>query len=381
MVVPIDLTGVTATTMSGTLDCEPLACIGGTHPQKRAWWASKRGGEQDKLTDFRVRFGAGTLADAAVVDDNGNPVDLTQYPNRLVKGTYHAWMKNGSTQINAIRAHIKVSAQFQAYDVVGSSNSETDTNGNVIEKPNTHELHVHVTLTNSPAGVTTYNGTNISQSAEAPATGLAQNIYTSRQMLDYDGSHLIVDPGSTTHIPLAQILGPWNLVNFSGGNPAWANANMTIAGTEIDLIHNTQRIDIGPNKHLSPQDFNTLLQFFRQRLVLMYAGQRATGYNDLSSNVDMARNTPDANSVGGLQVGSQLAQVAYTNSSDPTSAVVGTINSDASIINTILSATTPTAVVDLTSMKTMQPREVAVCDNSGSSYFVIVHATGGHTKP
>ena len=112
LVAPIDLTGASVTTETGQLDCEALACIGGTHAQKRAWWASKRGGENAHLADFRVRFGASTIGDATVTDDNGNPIDLTAYPNRLVKGPYHAWMKNGATQINAIRAHVRVKVQY-----------------------------------------------------------------------------------------------------------------------------------------------------------------------------------------------------------------------------------------------------------------------------
>jgi len=82
LVCPIDLTGASVTSETGTLDCEPLACVGGTHAAKRAWWGSKRGGETDKLTtviggaittDWRIRFGAATLADATITDDAGNP--------------------------------------------------------------------------------------------------------------------------------------------------------------------------------------------------------------------------------------------------------------------------------------------------------------------
>jgi len=335
MVVPIDLTGASYSTQTAQLDCEALACVGGTHAAKRAWWASKRGGEQDKLSDFRLRFqdttgSAVVIGDATVTDDSGAAINLTNYPNRIVKGNYHAWMKNNSgTQINAIRAHIKVKVQFVEYDVVGTTPAETDTNGNVIRKTTSHELHAHVVLTNSAPGVVTYNGLNITQLAETAATGLAQNIYTARQALDYDGQHEIVDAGIIgSSIPLAQIVGHWNVLNISGGKSAWATANMTIAGSTIDLMTNHQTIDIGPAKHLSPQDWNELLQFFRSRQVFMFAGQRATGYGDQNANVDMARNTPDANSVPGLAVHSALTLINYTTEGDPTTAVVSQVNLD-----------------------------------------------------
>ena len=317
MVCPIDLTGAALTTETGTLDCEPLACVGGSHAAKRAWWASKRGGEQDKLQDYRVRFGANTLADATVVDDNGNPINLATYPNRIVQGTYHAWMKNGSTSIVAIRAHIKVAAQFTEYDVAGSTPAETDTNGNSTRTAYAHDLHCHVTLTNAPDGVTTFVGENLTAYAESPVAGLAQNIHASRATLDYDGAHEIIDPGlkngaggSGTTQPVQQLIGHWNVLNFSGGATAWATANMTIAGTEIDLQSNHIRIEVGPSKHLQPQDWSSMLQFFRYRRLYQDSAVRATGLGGSNNNVDMALNTPDANTVPGLHVDQQLAHIA-----------------------------------------------------------------------
>jgi len=311
LVCPIDLTGASVTSETGTLGCESLACVGGTHAAKRAWWSSKRGGEQDKLADFRVRFGANTIGDATVVDDGGNPINLANYPNRIVTGAYHAWMKNGSTQINAIRAHIKVTVQFAEYDVVGSTPSETDTNGNLTRKANAYELHCHCTLTNAPAGVTPFLGSQLTALAETPVPNLAQNIYNSRAMLDYDGTHEIIDPGlkngATLTPPLQQIIGHWNVLNFSGGAAAWAAANMTIASTEIDLMTNHVRIEVGPAKHLQPQDWSSMLQFFRYRRIYQDSAVRATGQASANNNVDMAQNTPDANTVAGLAVDQLLA--------------------------------------------------------------------------
>jgi len=313
LVCPIDLTGAAMTTETGTLDCEPLACVGGTHAAKRAWWSSKRGGEQDKLADFRVRFGAYVIGDATVVDDNGNPINLASYPNRIIKGTYHAWMKNGGTQVNAIRAHVKVSVQFAEYDVVGSTPAETDTNGNLTRQANAHELHCHCTLTNAPAGVTPFVGSYYTALAETPVANLAQNIYNSRATLDYDGTHEIIDPGikngggDSLSPPLQQIIGHWNVLNLSGGNAAWATANMSIAGTEIDLITNHIRLEVGPSKHLQPQDWSAMLQFFRYRRLYQDSSVRATGYSSQNNTVDMALNTPDANSVPGLAVDQRQA--------------------------------------------------------------------------
>jgi hypothetical protein len=341
LVCPIDLTGATITTATATLDCEPLACIGGTHAQKRAWWTSKRGGEQDKITDFRVRFQNTSqqfvaIGDATIVDDYGNAINPAAYPQRIVAGAYHSWMKNGATQINAIRAHIRVQVQMIEYDVAGSTPAETDTNGNIVHKYSTHEFHAHVTLTNSPAGTTTYSTLGGTAVSEQPVAGLAQNVYNSRATLDYDGAHEIVDPGILGQTaPLAQIIGHWNVLNISGGNAAWANANMTIAGTEIDLFKNHIRIDIGPSKHLSPQDWTQMLIFFRNRRCFIGADVRATGYGAAGQTIDLEHNTPDANTVPGLVVSASHVVMKYTTDSDPTTPLLGRINHDAGDLPTI----------------------------------------------
>lgn len=307
MVCPIDLAGTSSTTEFASLDCEPVACVGGSHADKRAWWASKRGGEEDKLADFRVRFGAETLDDATITDEAGNAVDLSAYPNRIVHGTYHDWMENGSTQIVAVRAKVKVKAKFAQYDVVGSTPAETDTNGNLVGRARAQDLSCQITLTNAPSGSRVFQNLSIdTNGAESPVTGLAQKIFNSRSTLDYDGDHEIMDPGlpngDPATPPLVQLIGHWNVLNFSGGAAAWATANMTIAATDIDLVTNHVRIQVGPARHLQPQDWNSMLQYFRQRRTFILSSARSTGYGGAGGSVTMAKNTPDANTVAGLNV-------------------------------------------------------------------------------
>jgi hypothetical protein len=325
LVCPIDLTGAAVTSETGTLDCEPLQITAAQtgyssgsssdHAAKRAWWASQRGGATEKLADFRVRFGAYTIGDATAVDTNGSPVNLANFPNRIVDGTYHGWMKNGATQINALKAHLTVKVTFSEYDAVGSTPAETDTNGNLIRKANTHDLHIHAHLTNAPAGVTPFVGSQLTALAETPVAGLAENIYNSRATLDYDGTHEIIDPGikngggDSLSPPLQQLIGHWNVLNFSGGATAWATANMTIASTEIDLMTNHIRIEVGPSKHLQPQDWSSMLQFFRYRRLYLDSSVRATGLASDNNNVDMAKNIPGENTVSGLAVDQQQAVV------------------------------------------------------------------------
>jgi hypothetical protein len=406
LVCPIDLTGANEVVETGTLDCEPLMCTAAQtgcasgsaadHAAKRAWWGSHRGGAQHKLVNqdgtqnYCLRFQSNTgvlaaIGDATVTDQQNNPVNLAQYPNRIVSGTYHAWMQG----IVAIRVKIQVKVQFAEYDLAGSTPAETDTNGRTTRKATSDTFTFDATLTNAAPGVTPYVGTYYTSLAESPVPNLAQNIYTSREVLDYDGSHEIIDPGiangASPTAPLSQIIGHWNVLNFSGAGvpPAWTTANMTIASTEIDMMTNHVRIEVGPSKHLQPQDWAGMFNFFRYRRTFMISSVRATGYGDASSNVDMPLNTADANTVPGLAVEQQASQLTYNTPGDPTSGVAGQINHDSSLIQTTLAATTPTPYTGFsaTDIKTMQPREIKVCDDSGNPYYIIVHATGGYTKP
>jgi hypothetical protein len=88
---------------------------------------------------------------------------------------------------------------------------------------------------------------------------------------------------------------------------------MTIASTEIDLVTNHIRIEVGPSKHLQPQDWSSMLQFFRYRRLYTPSSVRATGLGDSSSTADMPKNTPDANTVPGLNVEQKRSLLA----SDP----------------------------------------------------------------
>ena len=126
-----------------------------------------------------------------------------------------------------------------------------------------------------------------------------------------------------------------------------------------------------------------MLQFFRYRRLYQDSSVRATGYGSQNNTVDMALNTPDANTVPGQAVDSKQVQIDYATPSDPTSGWTGQINHDANIITTTLAATTPTPIAGAgaNDIKTMQPREVLMCDASGNQFYAIVHCTAGYTKP
>ena len=394
MVVPIDLSGQVTTITTAELDCEAVdvnALNGGSldavaHALRRAWWASERGGGQAELADLRVRFqdwsaAAKFIGNATITDDDGNPISLATYPRRLITGTIHDWMRDGGGDpIVAIRAHVKVKVQLTEYDVAGAS--ETATTGNIVAKAAEKELHAQITLTNAPAGSSSYSTAEVEEESEVPVTGLAENCYNARQTLDYDGQHVIVDPGNAGTIPLSVIIGHWNVLNLSGGAAAWETMNATIASTRIDLITNEQSVEFGPAKHLAPQDFSEFLQYFRGRRQFIGSHTRASGYYGANQSVQMPKNTPDGNTAPGLKVRSDLTTIAYDTENDPTSTMKGMVKADAKGVQDILAATTPTPATGetATTIKQVQPKEVAFCDEEGNTLYGVALVGGYYTK-
>ena len=121
------------------MDCEPLACSGGTNATKRAWWASRRGGEQAKFSDSRLRFQDNAFAETTIPDatltyatTRGSrfgrqsarggrrlsAADLALFTHRIVRGTHHSWMTTGGNPVRSLKVRVSVKTEHALYDVV-----------------------------------------------------------------------------------------------------------------------------------------------------------------------------------------------------------------------------------------------------------------------
>ena len=158
--------------------------------------------------------------------------------------------------------------------------------------------------------------------------------------------------------------------------------NATIASTRIDLITNEQSVEFGPAKHLAPQDFSEFLQYFRRRRQFIGSHTRASGYYGANQSVQMPKNTPDGNTAPGLKVRSDLTTIAYDTENDPTSTMKGMVKADAKGVQDILAATTPTPATGetATTIKQVQPKEVAFCDEEGNTLYGVALVGGYYTK-
>lgn len=294
LVCPIDLRGGTANAITIQVQADAF------NPSDLDWWKQKK----PQMLGYQNL----TLVPNSIVvrDDAGNDITASygSTPNAYRTGEIMPWMGVSVTEVS-------VSANF--------TYSETHSNGQPLlkvsaDKP--HTITTRVKLTNAPAGSSNYQGlTYLSQGETAPA-GLEQYIYNSLAVLQYEGSHQIVEQDATLTPGVSTVLGPQYALNLSGGKAEWATMLATIQSGEIDFWHGQTTVNFGPAKHIAPADLCELLQFFRYRLVIDPGTLRTTGQLP-ATPTQLGGDTAIENTTNG-NVSPSIQVVAFTNSDGTT---------------------------------------------------------------
>lgn len=369
----VDLSGFSVAYQKGHLDVEPLGCIGGTQDTKRAWWASRRGGENPKLEDSRVRFqtfttdGAGknpydtgwsktvsptvpTIPDAKIYyagagydgfgnDSYGTPLtpdaqgryefsdaDYSLFEYRTVRGSYQGWfsqLQSGSVvDILAVKAKVITTMSYAEYSVPSSSGTPdldiSDLPQNLVRYVQNADHNVNVELTNAipdsgTNGYATFTALASSAPSETAWIGIAKYIYNHLATLQWDGDVVRVqanfDDSSATTFVT---LG--NSLNLSGGASAWASMNAQIQSISEEYGTHTTSVKIGVNKILSAGQLSSLFNMWRFRRTWYNPSLRTSNaVGGGSSQIDMGKSTGQANTAQGLEVLSHLKNSAtYT---------------------------------------------------------------------
>lgn len=402
----IDLQGFSETTTTATLDCEPLALIGGNNASKRAFWSSRRGGEQAKFLDSRLRFqnqagietvipdGVLTYADndaanGRVAGQPLSPADLALFTHRIVKGTYHVWMAGGNNPIFSIKVRASVKTEHALYDVVATgdalnqlpaneSASNTAVNGNRHGKPNTEETHTLLELTNAsningvPFSATTAASSTPGELALTGALGIAAYLFNALQKPQYEGEYAKVESDFANNVNLT------NALNLTNGRAEWANMNAQIQEISEDWGTKETSVKIGPVSHLSAGQLSSLLNMWAFRRPWYNPALRADNTVPNGGEVSMPQNSGGANGVAGLTNYQDFVTTDYQTPSDPTSTVNGQIKLTAPAITAIQQNTNPNPRPGFTTddTKTIQPRAIQCCDDSGAVVTAIILATG-----
>lgn len=412
----IDLQGYNVTTTTALLDCEPLACIGGTNATKRGWWSSRRGGEQAKFIDSRVRFQDSAFAEVTIPDATisyattggidslgtariaGSPLtapDVALFTNRIVSGSHHPWMASGANPVYALKVRVSVKMEFATYDLVATgdaagqlpadeSASNTAVNGARNGKVNTEEIHCELILTNatnagdgSPFTASTVASSTPGEAAIVGPGGIAQYLFNALQPFQYDGEYVKVESDFANNVSLT------NAINFTGGRAEWAIMNAQPQSILKDYGTKETFVQIGVARHLTAGQLSSLLNMWAFRRTWYNPALRADNSVASGGLVTMPDATPSANATGGVANHNDLVTTEYATPGDPMSDIKGQVKATAQKISDILAATTPTpaAAFSATDIKTNEPRECVFCAEDGSIQYGIVMTTGFYTKP
>lgn len=376
----IDLTGFTITDTSATLDCEAVAAFDVTTAQKRAWWASKRGGEVDLLTDSRIRFQALTgtagstgnpptysatatgINDADIfyasngVDSTGVAVlagqeftdaDYDFFTNRIVRGTHHAWMTLdpvfGSNQRRAVKSvKVKISSTMQLAewnmvatgDAINQLPANEDTsdaavNGGLVRAPNTVVHTVNAELTNGITGTySTEESATVGEAYIIGAGGIAQYLFNALQIMQYEGDFVKVQANFDSPSQVSVT----NCLNLTGGNPAWATMNAQIWSVREDYGTHETSVQIGISKHLSAAQLSSLLNMWRFRRPWYNPAVRADNTVGSGGQVEMPVTAGGANTTKAAEDHGIATHTQYTTPTNPSSTVKAQIILDPTLM-------------------------------------------------
>lgn len=345
----LDLQGFNESFVSAELDCEALADRGGTHDQRRAWWADRRGGELAKLEDYRARFqdktgAATTLPNAkryyteAGFDSVGAAVtkgqeftsaDYSFYTYRAVGGTVHSWMTTGGVPVKSVRAKIVAPMEFQEYDCdsakLTTAAKETDQVGTKGPHHSANDQqHCNIVLTNAPSGAYSTTASVLAgESYIIGAGGIAQYLYVMLSTLQYEGEYVKVKAAFDSGVSLL------NRANFSGGRAEWTTIKAQIQDIEKNWGTKETSVRIGVSKHLSAAQLSAFLNMWRFRRPWINPAIKADNTVSSGTEVEMPQATGQSNTVEGLSLPASQSFTDYNTL--PSGTTPGVLNAIARI--------------------------------------------------
>jgi len=351
----IDLQGYARTYCQGHLDCEPLACVGGTQATKRAWWSSPRGGGQRRLIDSRVRFPS-TIPDATIVyattggtDAGSNPrvagqplttLDAALFTNKLVRGTHHAWMAlAGGTPVVSLKAVVRSAMTYFEYDQVAAGDtpfqlpanetaSNAATNGTPLRAANSVEHHAEVELTNGITGTyVTVASTVAGESWITGYGGTAWYLYNQMNVLQFEGDFAKVEAAFGTGVSLGAP------INLTGGATLWSTMKAQVQEVRRLYGRHETSVRIGVAKHLNAGQLFSLLNMWRWRRPWYNPAVRSDNTaGGTGGLVDQPVTAGNDNTTAGQENHSKTAVIIYNTAGVPSSGIKTLVIQDAAAL-------------------------------------------------
>lgn len=277
----IELVGGSQNTLSQLVSSVAIDANHATAATKVAWWARKT----PWLRDERIDQSTIAISAVSVTDLAGNELLLATVlaatPNEITDGSIASWMNK--TQADVIFVAAVTYEQFH------------DT-GHLIKnlKPIQKTITVRLKATNAGPGNDILFQTIASfDPGEEVPVGLAQQIYESHQVLQYEGPLELVG----NEIPANLTLGKLITINTPGGS----YEDLLIQRITGELTKGTLTLYIGPPGHLGFTDMIELHRVNRYRFVYSLPS-RASNPLAGGANLQLPKESPRENSTAGTGI-------------------------------------------------------------------------------
>jgi hypothetical protein len=269
----IELAGMARNTVMGHLETATIQAQSANADTRKAWWQKKA----PLLTSSKLANVA--VESATVVDESGNTVSLSTYPREIIDGQVAEWM-----DVDVVPVTIRALVSYDRYA------DDAHTASKLLEKVRNKEVSVRVNATNGTTG--DYSAVSSEVAAEAEPAGLAQSIYASHSVLQYEGSLSLVDD----EIPAGLSMGKKLTINGMG--QTWTN--LLIQSVVEEPFHGRIALQVGPASQLGISDLIELLRVNRSRRIYNMPQQRSGGSSGGTGTVTLGQQTARENTVQGL---------------------------------------------------------------------------------
>lgn len=270
--VTVNLQGVRATHITGTIECEDV------QTNSVDWW--KR--VIPELASPYIRNLAIIGTPTRIDRDGSASLNL---PRVLINGTIAPWMEEGGEPVVWQNEVFGLQVQYEIWTA--------PTGGTKLQTVDITDYRQELVTTNAPAGETTYTAVESIESGDPIPNGLAQYLYESLSVLHYDCTLTLLEEECTGIVDIG------NILNLSGSRPEYATMAALIQSVSYLIDTGQTEITAGPPKHLSLTDLLALLRANRVRRRWTNPDTQING--DLSANADvnLGRATPISNSIPG----------------------------------------------------------------------------------
>lgn len=271
----IELEGFSRTSVHGSLTTTPINAQSGTEAARIAWWKQ----HEKVLESGNIKPSTLHVTSATAVDEDGNAVNLANYPNELTEGQIAEWMN-----FNAKTITIKATVSYELYaDTAHTAALKLQTVKN-------REVSVRITATNGVTG--DYNALASFTEGESEPAGLANAYYNAMQVLQYDGTIDLV----ATELPTTQLIG--KKLTLAGS--ALSITSQLIQSVTEQPHFGRYSITIGPGSRLGIQDLVERHNATRFRRIYNMPSTQSTGKAGGGGSVKLGKNTARENTTGGL---------------------------------------------------------------------------------